>query len=106
MENYKRAPILPLKHRAAVISSCSLVDDIILAAPPSTDKAFMVKNNIDLVVASNDYCDATLKKFYSYPLSIGVLKLVDYMEGLSTTDIILKCHARVTENNGDIGTLS
>ena len=106
VESYKRKPILPLEYRAAVISSCSLVNDIIMAAPPATDKAFMQKYDIDLVAASSDYCEDTLKKFYSYPLSIGALKLVDYMDGISTTDIILKCHARVKASNGNLGSLS
>ena len=38
-----------------------------------------------------------LKKYFNYPLEAGLLKLVDYTDGISTTDIMLRCHKAVSE---------
>ena len=94
---YKRRPILNLEERSEVIRTCILVDEVVIGAPPATDKKFMELYRIDTVVASTEYSEAILRKYYNYPQKIRSLKLVDYTAGISTTDIILGCHKAVTE---------
>ena len=94
---YKRRPILNLKERSEVIRNCVLVDEVVIGAPPATDKNFMELHRIDTVVASTEYSKEILKKYYNYPQEVGSLRLVDYTAGISTTKIILKCHNAVTE---------
>ena len=94
---YKRRPILNLEERSEVIRTCVLVDEVVIGAPPATDKKFMELHRIDTVVASTEYTEAILRKYYNYPQEIGSLKMVDYTAGISTTDIILRCHMAVTE---------
>ena len=94
---YKRRPILNLKERSEVIRNCVLVDEVVIGAPPSTDKNFMELHRIDTVVASTEYSKEILKKYYNYPQEVGSLRLVDYTAGISTTKIILRCHKAVTE---------
>ena len=66
-------------------------------APPATDKNFMRLHRIDVVVASTQYPKQVLKKYYDYPQKIGSLKLVDYTDGISATEIILRCYQFVCE---------
>ena len=94
---YKRRPILNLKERSEVIRNCVLVDEVVIGAPPATDKNFMELHRIDTVVASTEYSKEILKKYYNYPQEVGSLRLVDYTAGISTTKIILRCHNAVTE---------
>ena len=94
---YKRRPILNLKERSEVIRNCVLVDEVVIGAPPATDKNFMELYRIDTVVASTEYSKEILKKYYNYPQEVGSLRLVDYTAGISTTKIILRCHKAVTE---------
>jgi cytidyltransferase-like protein len=93
----KRRPILNLQERTEVIKNCVLVDEVVTGTPPATDKNFMKLHRIDLVVASTEYPREILKKYYNYPQETGLLKLVDYTDGISTTDIILRCYKAVSE---------
>ena len=94
---YKKSPILNLQERTEVIKNCVLVDEVVTGAPPATDKNFMRLHRIDAVVASTQYPKQVLKKYYDYPQEIGSLKLVDYTDGISATDIILRCYPAVCE---------
>ena len=70
---YKRRPILNLKERSEVIRNCVLVDEVVIGAPPATDKNFMELHRIDTVVASTEYSKEILKKYYNYPQEVGSL---------------------------------
>ena len=94
---YKRRPILNLQERSEVIKNCALVDEVVMSAPPVTDQDFMDLHKIEIVVASTEYPKNILKKYFNYPLEAGLLKLVDYTDGISTTDIMLRCHKAVSE---------
>ena len=41
-----------LEERSEVIRNCVLVDEVVIGAPPATDKKFMELHRIDTVVAS------------------------------------------------------
>ena len=105
VESYKRRPIMTLTERASVIQMCHLVDETIVGAPASTTKLLIEKNNIDIVVATKAYSEDILNEFYSDPKGLGILKLVDYQKGISTTDIIKRCHQTFLNSNGPLGQL-
>ena len=62
---YKQRPILNLQERSEVIRNCVLVDEVVIGAPPATDKNFMKLHRIDVVVASTEYPREILKKYGS-----------------------------------------
>ena len=96
---------MTLTERASVIQMCRLVDETIVGAPASTTKLLIEKNNIDIVVATKAYSKDILNEFYSDPKGLGILKLVDYEKGISTTDIIKRCHQTFLNSNGSLGQL-
>lgn len=85
---FKWAPVLNLNQRVAVIECCDLVNEVIPSAPPETTEKFIEKNKIDLVVATKSYSKEALNTFYKDPQQMGILKLVDYKDGISTSYIV------------------
>ena len=102
---YKRQPIMSLTERVAVIEACKYVDQVIPAAPSVTSAAFIQKHNIDLVVATKAYSSSVLQEYYSDPLRLNLLQLVDYTDSISTTQIIKRCHAIYSRTKGNLGQL-
>ena len=88
---YKRKPIIPLKDRKEVISSCKYVDYVISPSPLVITKEFLEKYNIDLVVHAHDENDLSYNFMYKIPIELGKFKRLEYTKGISTTDIIRKC---------------
>jgi len=88
---YKWPPVLNLNQRVAVIKYCNLVDQIVPSAPPETTEKFINDNQIDLVVATKAYSKAALNRFYKDPQRMGILQLVDYKDGISTSSIVERC---------------
>lgn len=88
---YKWPPVMNLNQRVAVIKYCNLVDQIVPGAPPETTAKFIKDNQIDLVVATKAYSKATLNRFYKDPQRMGILQLVDYKDGISTSCIVERC---------------
>ena len=105
VSKYKRQPIMSLTERVAVIEACRYVDEVIPAAPAATSAAFIQKHDIDLVVATKAYSSSVLQEYYGDPLRSNLLKLVDYTDSVSTTDIIKRCHAIYSRTKGNLGQL-
>ena len=97
---YKWPPILNLHQRVAVIECCNIVNEIIPNAPPETKENFIKYHQIDLVVATKAYTKEALDSYYRDPLKMGILKLVDYEEGISTSSIIEKCADQFKKRKG------
>lgn len=102
VSNYKRPPIMSLNERVAVIESCKYVDEVISAAPAVTSAAFIQKHKIDLVVATKAYSNTVLQQYYGDPLRLNLLKLVDYTDSVSTTQIIKRCYAMYLSSKGSL----
>ena len=88
---FKWPPILNLNERVAVIECCDLVNEVIPSAPPETTEKFINDHRIDLVVATKSYSKEALKMFYKAPQQMGILKLVDYKDGISSSSIVNRC---------------
>ena len=79
---YKRRPILNLKERSEVIRNCVLVDEVVIGAPPATDKNFILLNGQGDTITTAKPIIAKEKKtsrFYYYtikkrPTETGSLK--------------------------------
>ena len=91
---YKRIPILTMKERAAVIEACKYVDEVIMDPPLRTSKEWLKEHKIDIVVHGDDFNPNTLKDQYGVPLEMGILKIVPYTKGISSTDIIQRIKTR------------
>ena len=95
-QSYKRLPILNFEERRAVIQACKYVDEITLD-PLQMSKEFIVTHNIDIVVHGNDMNEETLKNFYQEPMEMGILMVLPYTKGISTSDIIRRILTRAKE---------
>lgn len=100
--SYKRPPILSLAERSAVVSACKYVDEILEAAPADVPKVLIEENLIDIVVASTSYSKETIRTYYKYPDDTGILRLIDYTPGISTTEIIMRAHTLVERLDGEL----
>ena len=88
---YKWPPVLNLDQRVAIIECCSLVDEVIPGAPPKTTKNFIIDHQINIVVATKAYSKKALKTYYGDPQKMGILKLVAYEDGISSSIIVERC---------------
>jgi len=105
VKNYKRQPIMSLAERISVIQACKYVDEVIPAAPAVTTAQFIRKHDINVVVATKAYSSAVLQEYYRDPLRLEILKLVEYTDDISTTQIIERCYNYYTATNGNLGGL-
>ena len=88
VQNYKRAPIMTMKERIAVVASCRYVDEVISDAPLIVDLEWIKKHNIHVVVHGDDFSEDLLQLCYKVPIEMGIFEKVPYTPGISTTDII------------------
>lgn len=95
-QSYKRVPIMRYKERVKVVASCVYVDEIV-PEPLHMSQEFIDEYGIDLVVHGDDMNEETLKFFYEVPMNIGILKVLPYTPGVSTSDIIKRILARAAE---------
>ena len=89
--SHKWPPIMTLHERAAVIEGSSHVDEVISGVPFEITESFIKEHQIDIVVATKSYSKEVLIKFYTDPQKMNILKLVDYEEGISTSEIVERC---------------
>ena len=97
---FKWPPVLNLNQRVAVIECCDLVNEVIPSAPPETTEKFIEDHHIDLVVATKSYSKESLNTFYKDPQKMGILKLVDYKDGISTSYIVERSAHLYNERKG------
>ena len=85
---HKRKTILTMEERVACVAGCRYVDEVLPNAPWVTDRDWIEKHNIHLVVHGSDYSQEDLKKTHAVVIEMGILRTVDYTPGISTTEII------------------
>lgn len=85
---YKRAPIMNLAERVAVVEACRYVDEVIAGAPFQVDEEFLTEHDIDLVVHGDDLTAEGAAVVYGAAVAAGKLTYVPRTSGISTTDLI------------------
>ncbi len=93
--SYKRTPILTMEERVAVIEACKYVDEVIVNPPLRVTKEWLEEHKIDLVVHGDDFSEELILDQYKVPHELGILRIVRYTEGISTTDIIKRIKSRI-----------
>ena len=92
VESYKRKPIYSEQDRYRIIKNCKLVDEVIEDAPLLITKEFINNHNIDIVVHGNDK-SSHFDEQHKVPLELGIMRYVNYTDGISTSEIIKKVKA-------------
>ena len=85
---HKRKPILTMEERVACLAGCRYVDEVLPNAPWVTDRSWIEKHNINLVVHGSDYSPEDLSKTHAAAIEMGILRTVAYTPGISSTEII------------------
>ena len=88
---HKRKPILTMEERMAGVAGCRYVDEVLPNAPWVTDRGWIAKHDINLVVHGSDYSQEDLNQTHADAIEMGILRLVPYTPGISTTEIIRRC---------------
>ena len=91
---YKRKPILTLKERTNTMKGCKYIDEVIPGTPLTVTKDFIKKHKIDVVVHGDDFNMQKIERFLKDPHEKGILKIVPYTKGISTTTIINRIKSR------------
>ncbi len=91
VEANKRRPILTLDERVKSVAGCRWVDEVISDAPWKFDPSWIEKYRIDLVVHGDDYSSEQAESSHEVPIRLGILRMVPYTPGISTTEIIRRC---------------
>ena len=88
IESYKRTPFLTFEERKEVLSAVKYIDDIIDDAPLNPSEDFLKNLHVDLMVIPSNCDENTINTLYYYPNKNKMLKIVDYTQEISTTQIV------------------
>jgi ethanolamine-phosphate cytidylyltransferase/choline-phosphate cytidylyltransferase len=88
VREYKRAPVMTMLERIQVIAACQFVDEVIPDAPLVVSREWIDLHQLDLVVHGDDLDEETLGMMYGDPRDLGILEIIPYANGISTTDIM------------------
>ena len=91
---YKRAPVMTMAERIQVIAACQFVDEVIPDAPLEVTREFVEEHELDLVVHGDDLDEDSLETMYRDPRAMGILTLVPYANGVSSTAIMERVRRR------------
>lgn len=90
--SYKRRPVLTMRERIGVVEACRYVDEVIADAPLSVGAEWIERHRIDLVVHGDDMDEDAMRRMYSTPAALGILRTVPYTAGISTSEILRRLH--------------
>lgn len=100
---YKRAPIMSMEERIAIVSSCKFVSKVIPRAPctkGALTEEFMRKHNIHIVCAGKEY-DREDDEWYRVPRELGRLRYLPRTTGVSTSTLIKRIQERYEQEGQD-----
>jgi len=86
--DYKRMPVMTMAERIQVIAACQFVDEVIPDAPLAVTREFIEEHDLDLVVHGDDLDEEALDLMYGDPRDLGILEIIPYANGISTTQIM------------------
>lgn len=90
---YKRAPMMPLADRLAVLAHCDLADLVIVNTGNEDSRPAIVRSGADCIVHGDDWQGESLMKQMrlseEWLTKMGIkLVTVPYTQGVSTTEIL------------------
>lgn len=85
---HKRKPIMTMEERVACVAGCRYADEVLPNAPWITNREWIEEHDIHLMVHGSDYSQEDLDRTHAVPISMGILRTVEYTPGISTTEII------------------
>lgn len=91
---YKRETVMTMAERIQVIAACQFVDEVIPDAPLVVTQEWIEEHELDLIVHGDDLDDEQLGTMYGIPRELGILTLVPYANGISTTEIMERVRRR------------
>ena len=94
VRDYKRPPVMTMAERIQVIAACQFVDEVIPNAPLIVTREWIDEHDLQLVVHGDDLDEETLGMMYGVPRDLGILRLVPYANGVSTTEIMDRIRRR------------
>ncbi len=101
VSDYKRVPpILSMEERVSSVAGCRYVDEVLPNAPLVTDRAWIDKHDIHLVVHGDDFSQEQLEYCYRVPMEMGIFRTVPYTRGISTSEIIRRIKERFAPGQG------
>ena len=86
--DYKRQPVMTMAERIQVIAACQFVDEVIPDAPLAVTREFIQEHDLDMVVHGDDLDDEAIELMYGDPRDLGILTIIPYANGISTTHIM------------------
>jgi cytidyltransferase-like protein len=92
--SYKRRPIMTMEERIDVVRACRYVDEVLPNAPLTVDREWIEKHAIDVVAHGDDLSETLMEQFYRVPLELGIMQILPYTPGVSTSDLIERVLAR------------
>ena len=91
---YKRTPVMTMAERIQVVAACQFVDEVIPDAPLQITREFVEEHELDLVVHGDDLDEEVLGMMYGIPRDMGILTLVPYANGISSSAIMERVRRR------------
>lgn len=98
---YKRWPIMTMAERVAVVQACRYVDEVVPDAPFAASADYLDRLRIDIFVHGDDVSEESLQTIYRVPFERGILRLVPYTSGISTTEIFHRLRRQPTTTSRD-----
>jgi cytidyltransferase-like protein len=92
---YKRRPLMSMEERIKIVEACRYVDEVVPNAPLEVPGEYLDRLRIDLVVHGDDLPDETRRTMYGVAEDRGILRLVPYTHGISTSDLLERLRARL-----------
>jgi cytidyltransferase-like protein len=90
MTEYKRAPVMTMAERIAVIAACRYADQVVPDAPTRPTPAFLDNLGVTVVCHVDDYTEAQIEDYYGAIRKTHRLVLLPYTPAISTSDIIAR----------------
>ena len=111
--NYKRQPVNSHMERCKNVENCKYVSVVIPNAPLYITEKELIDNNIHFVVCADTYFNDPNDKYYDVPRKMGILRMVPYSHGISTSDLIKRIverfqsrtHGNTLEKSPDVNSL-
>ena len=93
-KSYKRLPVLTLKERCNMLEHCKYIDKIIPDAPLVITQQYIDSHKIKVLCVPNNRTNEEIKKWYTIPYNLDMIRKFPYTPEISTSQIIKRIKDR------------